>query len=206
MIGRRFSRLVLQEDNEHAGTTKRYVRVICDCGVEKEVRLDHLISGSTKSCGCLLRDLFKKQAEERLAFSRLYNTWSSMKQRCYNPKNNRYCYYGGKGISVCNDWIVFGGFKKWALESGYKEGMTVDRIDPSKNYSPDNCQWLSKSDNNSKRFDDSGGRKVLNHHIIFANLLKSFGITFVISANNFGIKPGTLVAAIHRNKHKERSK
>ena len=115
MIGRRFSRLVLQEDDGPVSTTNRYVKVVCDCGTIKKVRLDHLISGATRSCGCLLKDLFRKQKEERLAFSRLYNTWNSMKQRCHNPKNNRYYCYGGKGITVCDDWMMFSEFKKWAL-------------------------------------------------------------------------------------------
>jgi hypothetical protein len=198
MIGRRFSRLVLQEDSVYPTTIKRYVKVICDCGSEKLVRLDHLLSGKTKSCGCLLKDLFKKQTEDRKSFSRLYNTWAPMKQRCNNPKNNRYYCYGGAGISVDPGWTSFKGFKEWALQSGYENGMTIDRIDSSKNYYPENCQWLSRADNNSKSFDDRGERKVFRHHIIFSKLLKSFGITFRESAMMFGIKAGTLVAAINR--------
>lgn len=199
MIGRRFSRLVLQEDDGPTSTMNRYVKVVCDCGTTKKVRLDHLISGGTRSCGCLLKDLFKKQTEERLIFSKLYNTWNSMKQRCYNPKNNRYYCYGEKGVSVCSNWMGFNGFKKWALESGYKDGLTIDRINSSKNYCPENCQWLSRFDNSSKGFDDRGSRKVFNHHIVLSKLLKSFGITFKESATIFNLKPGTLVAAIHRN-------
>lgn len=202
MIGRKFSRLVLQEDDKPSSTTKRYVRVVCDCGTEKMVRLDHLLSNRTRSCGCLLKDMFRKQTKDSKLFARLYNTWNSMKQRCSNPKNNRYYCYGGRGILVDPDWLVFKEFKIWSLQSGYEVGMTIDRVDSSKGYYPENCQWLSRSKNNSKRFDDKGERKVFNHHIVFSKLLKSFGITFRESSSIFGLKSGTLIAAVNRTQIK----
>lgn len=85
--------------------------------------------------------------------TRLYKIYSQMKQRCYNPKNQHYPAYGAKGIIICDEWLGENGFKcfqKWALTNGYENALTIDRIDPSKGYSPDNCQWLSRSDNSSR--------------------------------------------------------
>ncbi len=80
--------------------------------------------------------------------TRLYHCWSSMKQRCYYRKNNRYNYYGGKGITVCKEWKdSFDNFKEWALSNGYKDNLTIDRIDPNKNYEPSNCRWITKQEN-----------------------------------------------------------
>lgn len=81
----------------------------------------------------------------------IYNSWQNMKQRCNNPKHPKYSNYGGRGITVCPEWLNIVTFKKWALEHGYKPGLTVDRIDNDKGYSPDNCRWVSVSENSRKK-------------------------------------------------------
>jgi len=76
-----------------------------------------------------------------------------MKQRCYNPNNQHYQWYGAKGITICDDWLGDNGlqnFFEWSLSHGYNENLTIDRIDSSKGYSPDNCQWVTSSSNSSK--------------------------------------------------------
>jgi hypothetical protein len=77
----------------------------------------------------------------------LFNLWQTMKQRCYNPKRKNYERYGGRGITVCDDWLVAENFIRWALSNGYKEGLQLDRIDNSKGYSPDNCRWVTAKQN-----------------------------------------------------------
>ena len=85
--------------------------------------------------------------------SKLYRIWSNMKDRCNNPDCKVYSDYGGRGIKVCKEWIDdFSAFQKWALANGYKEGLTIDRKDNDKGYSPDNCRWTDrKIQGNNKR-------------------------------------------------------
>lgn len=94
----------------------------------------------------------KRKYEHHLkSYTSLYNIWRQMRQRCNNPKDESYHWYGGRGIKVCWRWnYSFIEFQKWALSHGYKEGLTIDRIDINKGYQPTNCQWLSRSDNSKK--------------------------------------------------------
>lgn len=106
-----------------------------------------------KSCGCIMESLIKNGLGKTHGGkgTRLYNIWKGIKVRCYNKKHHSYKNYGMKRIKICNEWIDnFAVFKKWAIESGYKDNLTIDRIDKHKNYSPDNCQWISLELNAAK--------------------------------------------------------
>lgn len=81
----------------------------------------------------------------------LYSSWQGMKQRCLNKNNPKYYRYGGRGIGICNEWLNIEGFSKWAKESGWKEGLTIDRIDNDGNYCPENCRWITTSENSRKK-------------------------------------------------------
>ena len=76
--------------------------------------------------------------------TRLYHIWTSMKQRCCNPNHKYYNLYGGRGISVCEEWLNFEPFYEWAKASGYNDKLTIDRKDNDKGYSPDNCRWTTQ--------------------------------------------------------------
>lgn len=119
----------------------------CECGRITQASKWSLENGLTVSCGCR-----KKIHGEK--HTRLYQTWQNMKRRCHDPKNKRYEHYGLRGITVCQDWDKnYLSFRDWALSSGYKEGLTIERIDVNGNYCPDNCKWLpmSKQADNTTR-------------------------------------------------------
>jgi len=83
--------------------------------------------------------------------SRLYRCWAGMKSRCSNKKSYCYFNYGGRGISVCNEWVSFDSFRLWALANGYKDNLTLDRVDNDNGYSPENCRWIPKGEQSRNR-------------------------------------------------------
>ena len=106
--------------------------------------------------------------KHNLTGSRMYNIWTHMNQRCYNPNNSRYANYHDRGITVCDEWRNdFMAFRKWALENGYSENLTLDRKDNDGNYCPENCHWTTKRVQNNNR--------TINHHLILNGVSKTIG-------------------------------
>jgi hypothetical protein len=150
--GQRFGRLVVIS---FEGTDK-YKNALwlckCDCGNEKIIGSPQLRKGITHSCGCL----HKEQMTQRLVKhngcgTRLYRIWALMLSRTTKPSNPAWKDYGGRGITVCEEWKDFTAFFKWANDNGYKENLTIDRRDNDKGYSPDNCRWVTMSVQNNNR-------------------------------------------------------
>lgn len=153
MTFKKYGRLtVLEEIPKRNGA--RYVRCECACGNIKECRLTHLTSGKIVSCGCYKREIVttgRTGISGSVGRTRLYRCWQSMKSRCYNKNDDSYVHYGGKGIYVCEQWRNrFKPFMEWALEFGYNDELTIDRINPSLGYSPENCRWVTKSVNTTE--------------------------------------------------------
>lgn len=150
MIGKKYGRLTVLEVFKVNNRIK--CKCICDCGTIKDIQKYHLLSGATKSCGCLQKQiLLKNIIKHNGKGTSLYNRWKAIKQRCLNPQNSRYNDYGGRGISISKDWLEFENFKKWALLNGYSENLVLDRIDNSRGYSPSNCRWTTVRKNNDNR-------------------------------------------------------
>lgn len=145
LTGMRFGRLVVLSYDHSDRYSNRYWRCICDCGNETISVGNGLLAGTTASCGCRNREIVKEvNTTHGMWGTRLYKLWSGMIQRCTNPNGDHYDNYGGRGIFVCNEWNDFENFKNWALDNGYKEGLTIDRINNDDGYYPENCRWVDQ--------------------------------------------------------------
>ena len=149
-IGTRFGRLVVIGDappmtnTTHGKELHSASFVRCDCGKKSVVLNYRLRNGSTTSCGCYGKTHMVKH---RGTGSRLYHIWYNMRRRCSYKKARGYERYGGRGISVCLEWQTnFASFRAWAIEHGYTNNLSIDRINPNGNYEPANCRWIPISE------------------------------------------------------------
>lgn len=160
LIGKSFNRLTVVKYLGKRSHDKHWWLCKCKCGGTVELNTSRITSNNpTKSCGCLRKEkLLENRADPTrhgLHKHKLYAIYYSMLQRCYNPKSQRYMYYGSSGISVCPEWLEgFEVFFDWAMNNGYKEGLSIDRLDSAEDYRPDNCQWVTVSEN-SRRMNES---------------------------------------------------
>jgi len=142
---------------------------LCECGTKKTIRRDSIVDGKTKSCGCLSVDTtIKTHRTHGMSDSRIYKIFHKMHSRCYNPKNERYNRYGGRGINVCEEWLHdFPSFLEWALSNGYDDSLSINRINNDGDYSPENCEW---ADNHTQMNNTSR-----NIHVQFRGEIKTLG-------------------------------
>lgn len=157
-VNQRFDRLVTVERVfETTVKGKKWDAWVCkcDCGNYKIIRAANLLNGMSRSCGCLLTELGESRrdnSDKTRIRRKLKSVWSTMKYRCLNAKCSRYKDYGGRGIFVCREWInSFDTFYRWALLNGYKDGLSIDRIDNDKGYYPDNCRWADAKTQTNNR-------------------------------------------------------
>lgn len=146
IIGKRFGNLVVLSYSHANGYTK-YFLCQCDCGNQTVVAKNALTTGKQVSCGCLRKKRIADLNRLPNGYLRLGKIYRSMKERCYNTASNRYYRYGARGIKICDEWLSdINAFRKWAIDNGYKEGLSIDRIDNDGDYSPNNCRWIKPSE------------------------------------------------------------
>ena len=188
LTGRRFGRLVVIERGQYEKSGSATWVCICDCGNKKTISGADLRKGHTQSCGCLQIERTKNRnflnGQEP---KDLYHVWVSMRQRIYNHKHKSFNDYGGRGITICEEWDKsYIAFRTWAIANGYEKGLTIDRIDNEKGYCPENCRWVSQKTQANNRRNNT--------------VITYLGESKTISewADVFHIKSGTLTQRIRK--------
>lgn len=176
LIGKKYGRLnvegfeIERKQGKNRIQSRVYLICKCECGTEVRARKDSVLSGAIVSCGCNRREKAHysgiKHAQScithNMSKTRLYGIWRSMKSRCYNKTCGGFQNYGGRGVTVCDDWKnSFEKFKDWAISNGYKDNLSIDRINVKGNYEPTNCRWITMLDQQSN--------KTTNHYITYQN-------------------------------------
>lgn len=186
LTGRKFGELtVLGLDNSYVRKNRDYKWICkCSCGEIVSVFGNNLRKGNSTRCRkCSYKIIGNKSTTLRKYNIRLYGIWSGMKSRCYDENVEHFDKYGGRGITICDEWLGDNGFEnfcKWAIDNGYKDGLTIDRIDVNGNYEPSNCRWATnKEQQNNKRTN------------VFITV-DGIEMTIAQASEKYGVKYGTL--------------
>lgn len=183
LTGKRFGRWSVLRFDHINERGKPYWLCKCDCGTIKPVSTASLTSGKSRSCGCYGLEQHTRHGG---SYYRLYRIWRCMINRCRREDNDNYNRYGGRGIDVCSEWDDFAEFQRWAIDNGYNEDLTIDRIDNNDGYCPENCRWVDTL--------TQGNNRTTNHVITYN------GETHTIAewSRILGIKYPTLYSRINR--------
>ena len=158
ITGNKYGRLTAMERDMTAVPAKNSKWICkCDCGNIISTQMNDLASGKVMSCGCLKNEIASHLSQtyllkHGLADTKLYNVWKQMRQRCQSKSNKSYINYGGRGISVCDEWNHdFRKFSEWSFSNGYDGKLSIDRINNDGNYEPSNCRWATRHEQNMNK-------------------------------------------------------
>lgn len=213
LAGQKYGRLTVESFAYYkrgpSGHKNAFWWCVCDCGNRVVQSSNHLRSGNTRSCGCLKADEIRRTRSKPYP-PKLLGVHSGMIVRCNDPGFKYYDYYGGRGITVCDEWSGENGldnFRNWAINNGYQEGLTIDRIDNDKGYSPDNCRWVNryeqgKNKRNNVTVTINGVTKIL------AEWCRELNIDYSTvkkrrSEQGWSVEEALLIPTSNRNKSKE---
>ena len=180
----RYNKLVALRHEKRNGVIYWLCR--CDCGNETWVRGGNLQSGAVKSCGCAGKHSNKVHG---MSHTRLHRIWSKMIERCTNQHSDAYKYYGGEGKTVCTEWQGTDGFMRfydWAMQNGYQEDLTIERININVGYEPSNCKWIPRNEQawntrNTKYVEFHNEKKALR------KLVSEYNIPYYLVVNRLRI-------------------
>lgn len=189
ITGNKYGKLTVTGFSHRNKNYRYYWKCKCDCGNEKIVERSQLKNEKTKSCGCLVKErATEANITHGMSGTKIYKIWYGMKTRCYNSVSPKYKNYGARGIEICDEWLnSFETFYIWSMDNGYKEGLTIDRIDVNGNYEPSNCRWV---DNKVQ-----ANNKTNNVYIIYNNKTQ----TLIQWCEELGLEPGKIYLRYERN-------
>lgn len=176
----------------------------CDCGNTTEVLPQHLNRGLIRSCGCLRKDVSsKKNKKHGMSKTRIYKEWKGIKERCLNKNNHAYKNYGGRGITICDEWLGENGFEyfcDWAMQNGYQDNLTIERKDVNGNYCPENCCWIPLGEQalntrNNVYLEYNGESKPISQWA------KEYGINYQVFHNRVRNLGWSMERALHEPVH-----
>lgn len=205
LIGLKFGKLLVLSKTELRSKGGKVIwKCQCDCGNLKNVQTDYLTCNQTTSCGCYQKETTSKRFSKHNAknsenkrLRNLYTTWLSMRDRCNNPNNINFKHYGGRGISVCNEWNDFNVFKN---DMGYKpidgNKYTLERIDVNGNYCKENCKWATYIEQANNRRNNRAKYTIDNKEYSIRDIIDITGLSYEsirdrIEANLNPFKPKT---------------
>lgn len=192
LTGRVFERLTVIEYAGYEKKSKSSMwRCKCECGKEVTTRRSHLINGDSKSCGCLTRFTGATTTTHGLSSHPVYSSWDHMKRRCNNPKDDAYENYGGRGIKICEEWN--NSFEAFYKDMGdtYRKGLTLERKDVNGDYSPENCVWATRVEQQNNR-RNTRYITLFGEKIAFSEVARKYNInkaTLKHRLDNMGLSP-----------------